>query len=243
MENILDKISIFDYRTRNAWMGIAGLYKAAGGSFEEFHQWSMQDPEKYKGEQDCRNAWSIEPKESRDETIRRLRAIAGECNSASQPKPSSEHATKTMLKTPFRTMPEFEFDTALNDAVTVIQTIHPDGLTMFAHATKEKINTENSLIAFGTPQQAKEVLCDVVFESPCKEGLFWLLNNVSDVEQNQKASIRNDMISSFEWGLIESDDLSLDEQYTLLMELKLPLFAAVYSGGKSIHAFVHDKTL
>ena len=59
MKNILDKISIFDYRTRNAWMGIAGLYKAAGGSFEEFHQWSMQDPEKYKGEQDCRNAWSI----------------------------------------------------------------------------------------------------------------------------------------------------------------------------------------
>lgn len=40
-------------------------------------------------------------------------------------------------------------------------------------------------------------------------------------------------------GGIESDDLSLDEQYTLLMELKLPLFAAVYSGGKSIHAFVH----
>ena len=239
MKNILDKISIFNYRKRNDWIGIAGLYKKAGGSFEEFHQWSMQDPEKYKDEQDCRNAWSIEPKESREEAIRRLRAIADERNSASQTKPSSEQATKTMPKTLLLTMPEFEFDTALNDAITIIQTIHPDGLTMFAHATKEKINTENSLIAFGTPQQAKEVLCDVVFESPCKEGLFWLLNNVSDVEQNQKASIRNDMISSFEWGLIESDDLSLDEQYTLLMELKLPLFAAVYSGGKSIHAFVH----
>ena len=54
--NYLNQISIFDYQKRNDWHGIAGLHKTAGGSFEEFHQWSMQDPEKYKGEQDCRNA-------------------------------------------------------------------------------------------------------------------------------------------------------------------------------------------
>ena len=238
--NYLNQISIFDYQKRNDWLGIAGLHKAAGGSFEEFHQWSMQDPEKYKGEQDCRNAWSIEPKESRDEAIRRLRAIAGECNSASQPKPSSEHATKTMLKTPFRTMPEFEFDTALNDAVTVIQTIHDDGVMMIAQSAKDKINAKSRQCDLGEPHQVKDRLMKLIYrDSDNSNEIFWLLNKVFDIEIGEKAAVSNDMISSFEWGVIESDDLSLDEQYTLLMELKLPLFAAVYSGGKSIHAFVH----
>ena len=238
--NYLNQISIFDYQKRNDWLGIAGLHKAAGGSFEEFHQWSMQDPEKYKDEQDCRNAWSIEPTESRDEAIRRLRAIAGECNSASQPKPSSEHATKTMLKTPFRTMPEFEFDTALNDAVTVIQTIHDDGVMMIAQSAKDKINAKSRQCDLGEPHQVKDRLMKLVYrDSDNSDEIFWLLNKVFDIEIDEKAAVSNDMISSFEWGLIESDDLSLDEQYTLLMELKLPLFAAVYSGGKSIHAFVH----
>ena len=237
--NYLNQISIFDYQKRNDWLGIAGLHKAAGGSFEEFHQWSMQDPEKYKGEQDCRNAWSIEPTESRDEAIRRLRAIAGEHNSASSEKQSSKQATTSIPKTSLLTLPEFKFKTAIDDAVSVIQTIHPDGLMMFAHSTKEKINTEGFLAGFGDSTQTEEMLIQVVYQEPCEDGLFWLLNEVAGLEPNQHASIRNDMISSYEWGLIESDEQSLDEQYTLLMELKLPLFAAVYSGGKSIHAFVH----
>lgn len=141
--NYLNQISIFDYQKRNDWLGIAGLYKKAGGSFEEFHQWSMQDLEKYKDEQDCRNAWSIEPTESRDEAIRRLRAIAGEHNSASSEKQSSEQATKTIPKTTLRTMPVFDFDAATNDAVTIIQTIHDDGVMMIAQSAKDKINTQS----------------------------------------------------------------------------------------------------
>ena len=45
-------------------------------------------------------------------------------------------------------------------------------------------------------------------------------------------------ITDFKYALIESDTQSLDEQYSLMTELELPIAALVHSGNKSIHAIV-----
>jgi hypothetical protein len=50
--------------------------------------------------------------------------------------------------------------------------------------------------------------------------------------------ISDSNVTDFRFALVESDNLTLDEQYSLLLELRVPIAALVYSGGKSIHAIV-----
>jgi len=51
--------------------------------------------------------------------------------------------------------------------------------------------------------------------------------------------VRNDNVTSFRYALVESDGMSIDEQYGLYKELNLPIAALVSSAGKSLHAIVH----
>ena len=46
-------------------------------------------------------------------------------------------------------------------------------------------------------------------------------------------------VTAFRYALIESDTQDVNVQYSLMMELKLPIAALVHSGNKSIHAIVH----
>lgn len=46
-------------------------------------------------------------------------------------------------------------------------------------------------------------------------------------------------VSSYRYALVESDDMSLEEQYSLIQTLELPVKVLVHSGGKSLHAIVH----
>lgn len=50
--------------------------------------------------------------------------------------------------------------------------------------------------------------------------------------------VRNENITDFRYALVESDSLPLEQQNGVIHELKLPIAALVYSGGKSIHAVV-----
>lgn len=50
--------------------------------------------------------------------------------------------------------------------------------------------------------------------------------------------ISDSNVTDFRYALVESDNLTLDEQHSLLLELRVSIAALVYSGGKSIHAIV-----
>lgn len=51
--------------------------------------------------------------------------------------------------------------------------------------------------------------------------------------------VKNENVTDFRYGLVESDSLSIAEQRELYLKLELPIAALVYSGGKSLHAIVH----
>lgn len=51
--------------------------------------------------------------------------------------------------------------------------------------------------------------------------------------------VKNENVTAFRYALIESDDLSIQEQNTLYRKYELPIAALVHSGGKSLHAIVH----
>ena len=50
--------------------------------------------------------------------------------------------------------------------------------------------------------------------------------------------VRNDNVTRFDFALVESDEMALEEQYAFYQALELPIACLVSSGGKSLHAIV-----
>ncbi|MBQ1576401.1 MAG: AAA family ATPase, partial [Oscillospiraceae bacterium] len=62
----------------------------------------------------------------------------------------------------------------------------------------------------------------------------WIRFNALDGQ-----GVGNANVTSWRFALVESDTIPVDEQEALFRQLRLPIAAMVYSGGKSIHAIVH----
>jgi len=45
-------------------------------------------------------------------------------------------------------------------------------------------------------------------------------------------------VTDYRFALVESDEMSIDEQYSIIRKMELPCAALVWSGGKSLHAIV-----
>ncbi|MBQ5399333.1 MAG: AAA family ATPase [Ruminococcus sp.] len=52
------------------------------------------------------------------------------------------------------------------------------------------------------------------------------------------AGVKNENVTEFRFALVESDNIDIETQNTIIRELELPVAALVYSGAKSIHAIV-----
>lgn len=50
--------------------------------------------------------------------------------------------------------------------------------------------------------------------------------------------VKNENVTEYRYALVESDSMELEEQRSVIEQLRLPVAALVYSGGKSIHAIV-----
>ena len=51
--------------------------------------------------------------------------------------------------------------------------------------------------------------------------------------------VQNSNVTEYRYALVESDEVDLEKQNSIIRELELPVAVLVYSGGKSIHAIVH----
>jgi len=51
--------------------------------------------------------------------------------------------------------------------------------------------------------------------------------------------VKNENVTEYRFALVESDTLEIGRQYSLMLELQLPIAVMVHSGKKSIHAIVH----
>ena len=61
----------------------------------------------------------------------------------------------------------------------------------------------------------------------------WIRFNALDGE-----GVRNDNVIRFQFALVESDAMPIDEQISMYRKLELPIAALVHSGNKSVHAIV-----
>lgn len=66
-----------------------------------------------------------------------------------------------------------------------------------------------------------------------KEAGAWIRFNPLDGN-----GIKNDNVTDFRYALVESDEMEIEKQNTVIRELELPVACLVHSGGKSLHAVV-----
>lgn len=52
------------------------------------------------------------------------------------------------------------------------------------------------------------------------------------------SGVQNKNVTEYRYALVESDDLELEKQNSIIRELELPVAVLMYSGGKSLHAIV-----
>ena len=69
-------------------------------------------------------------------------------------------------------------------------------------------------------------------------GAWFRVNPVKNPLVSSGNGIKDEDVAAFRHTLIESDDLSPKDQLNYFLKLRLPVSAMVWSGGKSIHAFV-----
>lgn len=71
-----------------------------------------------------------------------------------------------------------------------------------------------------------------------KNGGVWIRINPLDGQ-----GVLNANVADFRHALVESDDISIEKQYSILKQMQLPIAALVHSGGKSLHAIVKVNAL
>ena len=71
-----------------------------------------------------------------------------------------------------------------------------------------------------------------------KEAGAWIRFNPFDGN-----GVKNENVTDFRYTLVECDDMSLEKQYSLILQMKLPVACLVHSGGKSLHAVVKVNAL
>ena len=67
----------------------------------------------------------------------------------------------------------------------------------------------------------------------CDEGGAWIRFNPLDGKGVADANV-----TDFRFTLLESDEIGINEQWSICKKLELPIAAVVHSGGKSLHAIV-----
>ena len=50
--------------------------------------------------------------------------------------------------------------------------------------------------------------------------------------------VRNSNVTEYRYALVESDNLDIEKQNSIIREMELPVAVLMFSGGKSVHAIV-----
>ncbi len=94
-------------------------------------------------------------------------------------------------------------------------------------------------IGNGAVRKAKDIIKDLKKYMDI-EYAFGTINTEAGawIRHNPSTGSKDEDVVRFEHVLVESDNLSIEEQKKLLINLKLPISALIESGGKSVHALV-----
>ncbi len=226
MDEILSALGCIPVKdcTYAEWLGIGMALKDAGFGCEVWDDWSKNDRRYVEG--DCARRWATFKGSERPVTVRTIRAMArkrgwvsASCDFQDEQEPTPRDMLIRYLETLYQ--PE--------DIVGYATQIARD-----QRGRPRPINTNLALKAsefIGRLREAEDIQTVIgPYRPDCGA---WIRPNPLD---GKGQSDRN--VSSYRYVLVESDELSREEQERFYRRYELPVACLVDSAGKSLHAIV-----
>lgn len=240
------------------WIQIGMALKEEGYDASVWEEWSSSDPRHIPGE--CYKKWesfndsgitgafiTMKAKENGWVSERKLPKMTFGKDKYS-PTFSWEDDSDTIIKDQgWLETEEFQEPkswNAVNDAIRYLETLFEPS-EVVGYVTKSRyIEERNKYIpankgAYTVTAGAlidslrSEKTIEKAFGSYDKNAGAWIRFNPLDGN-----GVKNENVSDFRYALVECDNMELERQIAIMKELKLPIAAMVYSGGKSIHSIV-----
>ena len=235
-----------DYET---WLQVGMAIQAAGGEWEDWDAWSRTAPGKYTPGS-CEKKWrSFRSSGITEATLFKLAYDAGytpedELLSFDSLIVEEHPAVLTADRWDVprsTTTPEAQLDTYLS---TLFQT--GDLVSYCVEAWQDKDGKWKPGHRQITGRPVTDILDvlrrggkveDAIGTSVPEAGAWVRFNPVSG-EVTEAGGIRDSFVTDYRFALVESDTLTIEEQYACIHRMQLPVACLVNSGGKSLHAIV-----
>ena len=247
------------------WLHTGMVCKDAGIDFSVWDNWSSKDSSRYHGSEDCKKHW-YSFRTTGAITISTLAMIAKDQgnnvninNSYNDDDDLDMHATiggkgfneekkhqiidkNWVRETPIPPcpMPWNPNEDLINFLLTLFK---PNECVAYSMDAYKKENKETGQIKYdpkeGSYTRTRDEIIEILKRSNApicdydQDCGTWIRVNPFD-----GLGVKDKNITDYRHVLIESDELSLEKQYTILKELELPIATLVHSGKKSLHALV-----
>ncbi|MBR4316021.1 MAG: hypothetical protein IKP65_03515 [Alphaproteobacteria bacterium] len=228
---ILSKLNVpFSY---DEWFKKSLLLRDAGFSIEEIKAWSK------KGQHDKSDKWFSalydyqgKGKLTAEQAIKKLAKICG--------------IKEDEVKQQIPVFDDLENQLKCNKLFRIIAI---DGKILVNKAWKQQ--DADKVKTYPTTQLDLIDVANVNYSELMKDCYYLRLNGIKDLTAYNKINAEHkakgeklsgysiDDVKSFNWAMVESDDLPIQEQYNRFMQLNIPLVALIHSGNKSLHGIIH----
>lgn len=205
------------------WLNVGMALKSAGYPLEIFEDWSRNDPRFKQGE--CEKKWaSFQGEGIGIGTLYHLAIQRGYYTSK-----NSNNFEEIILPYSF---PSCSFETKEEghaDIVKFVTSLYkPNDIVNIVSDTKF-IKGKHIPRNQGDNVTVAELVGNL---DRLETGIGGAWIRINPVDGN---GVNNENVTDFNYCLLESDKMSLQEQYAMYKKLKLPLAFLVHSGGKSLH--------
>lgn len=227
-------LSMMPPRDYETWKNIGISYKAAGGDVDTFLRWSATDPDNYDDAQARRLFENV----SEDGRI-----TAGTLFWHAKRAGWEEDASDALAaQSSVVSFPSAVDLTPIQQTVAQLEALFEPGeyvnLSVRAKWSEKRRKWEPA--DGGTCYERDELIARLqsegfggVLDRYEPEAGIWVCQNPTDGTGRGK-----DRTTAWRHALIESDEITVDEQVRIMGELDLPIVTLTMSGGKSVHALV-----
>lgn len=240
------------------WLAVGMAVKLAGGSVEMWDTWSQRDPGRYHPNE-CRKKWegfrgSANPV-GVGSIVKLCRDQGGDVSFGSDPAAGQGRPLDWDFVIPADDLkivrqewlqesqipPVPENWSGLADFQTYISTLFSAdefvGIVADAYSADGRWMPKKGEFNRSAGELLEEVakapdLGAIIGDWP-KECGAWIRFNPLDGK-----GVADSNVTAYRYALVESDEISIERQFTIYHELELPVAAMVHSGGKSLHAIV-----
>ena len=240
--SLLEALNAIDPSRLNyaEWIEVGMALKAEGHPCSVWDDWSSRDPGRYH-DGECEKRWdTFEGSGTTGGTILYFAQTYGNYT-PNRSLDWDDGLEATYKETDYEAVltAQSKEEEPYQMAIRYLETLFkPDEMVSFVHSAKQKDDKWVPANG-GCVRQVSAIIRNLKKSKSMDDG-FGTLNAEAGawIRHNPATGPSDKEVTRLDYVLVESDNMSIEEQKKLLISLKLPIVALLESGGKSIHAIV-----